>query len=286
MASEKQLLALYGLKWNPFLSDIPVEAVWTPPQLDSFSFRMESLVMEGGFAMICGDPGLGKSKIVQLTAHRLGRLSDVVVGVMERPQSSLQDFYREMSALFGVNLSPANRYGGFKALRERWQNHIRTTLFRPVLLIDEAQEMAASSLNELRLLASTQFDSQCILTILLCGDGRLPERFRTESLVSLGTRIRVRLPLEPLSRDHLLLYLHHALEQAGSPHLMTDALMDALADHSCGNLRMLNQMAADLLASAAQKQMPRIDEKLFLETFTRQPGTRKPRAIPKHGVDG
>jgi type II secretory pathway predicted ATPase ExeA len=247
---------------------------------------MEGLVMEGGFAMINGDPGLGKSKILQLTAHRLNRLSDVVVGVMERPQSSLQDFYREMSALFGVNLSPANRYGGFKALRERWQNHIRTTLFRPVLLIDEAQEMAASSLNELRLLASTQFDSQCILTILLCGDNRLPERFRTETLVSLGTRIRVRLPLEPLNRDNLLDYLHHALEQAGAPHLMTDALTETLADHCCGNLRMLNQIGADLLATAAQKQMPRIDEKLFLETFTRQPRPRKPRPIQKDTVDG
>jgi type II secretory pathway predicted ATPase ExeA len=286
MIFEKQLLALYGLKWNPFLSDIPVEAVWTPPQLDSFSFRMEGLVMEGGFAMISGDPGLGKSKVLQLTAHRLSRLADVVVGVMERPQSSLQDFYREMSALFGVNLSPANRYGGFKALRQRWQNHIRTTLFRPVLLIDEAQEMVASSLNELRLLASTQFDSQCILTILLCGDSRLPQRFRTDALVSLGTRIRVRLPLEPLNRDHLLAYLNHALEQAGAPHLMTDALMEALADHCCGNLRMLNQMAADLLANAAQKQLPRIDEKLFLETFTRQPRPRKPRPIQKDAMDG
>lgn len=284
--SEKQLLSLYGLKWNPFLSDIPVEAIWTPPRLDSFSFRMETLVMEGGFAMISGDPGLGKSKVLQLTAHRLGRLSDVVVGVMERPQSSLQDFYREMSALFGVNLSPANRYGGFKALRERWLNHIRTTLFRPVLLIDEAQEMAASSLNELRLLASTEFDSRCILTVLLCGDSRLPERFRTDSLVSLGTRIRVRLPLEPLNRDHLLTYLNHALEQAGSVHLMTEALTEALADHCCGNLRMLNQMAADLLASAAQKQMPRIDEKLFLETFTRQLNPRKSKDVKKHEVNG
>jgi hypothetical protein len=60
---------------------------------------------------------------------------------MERPQSSLGDFYREMGDIFEVNLSLANRYGGFKALRERWLKHTQTTLFRPVLLIDEAQEM-------------------------------------------------------------------------------------------------------------------------------------------------
>jgi len=275
MTTDKQLLSLYGLKWNPFISDIPVEAIWSPPQLGSFSMRLESLVMEGGFAMISGEPGLGKSKTLHLMAQRLGKLEDVVVGVMERPQSTINDFYREMSTLFGVNLSPANRYGGFKALRERWHNHIRTTLFRPVLLVDEAQEMTTSALNELRLLASTNFDSQSILTTVLCGDDRLPERFRTAPLASLGTRIRLRLPLEPLHRDHLLEYLHHALEQAGAAHLMTESLMEALASHCCGNLRMLNQMAAELLAVAAEKELPRIDEGLFLETFSRQPRPRK-----------
>jgi len=275
MTTDKQLLALYGLKWNPFLSDIPVEAIWSPPQLGSFSMRLESLVMEGGFAMISGEPGLGKSKTLHLMAQRLGKLEDVVVGVMERPQSTINDFYREMSTLFGVNLSHANRYGGFKALRERWHNHIRTTLFRPVLLVDEAQEMTTSALNELRLLASTNFDSQSILTTVLCGDDRLPERFRTAPLASLGTRIRLRLPLEPLHRDHLLEYLHHALEQAGAAHLMTESLTEALAGHCCGNLRMLNQMAAELLTVAAEKELPRIDEGLFLETFSRQPRPRK-----------
>ena len=57
--SDKQLLALYGLKWNPFLSDIPVDVIWNPPQLGAFPFRLENLVMDGGFDMISGEPGLG-----------------------------------------------------------------------------------------------------------------------------------------------------------------------------------------------------------------------------------
>ncbi len=269
MTHDKKLLALYGLKWNPFLPNIPVEAVWTHPAFEPFFFRLENLVMEGGFAMISADPGMGKSKILQLVAHRLGSLRDVTVGVMERPQSSVADFYRELGAIFGVNLSPANRYGGFKALRERWHSHIETTLFRPVLLIDEAQEMVSSCLNETRLLSSTHFDSKSLLTTVLCGDMRLPERFRSDQLVSLGTRMRLRLALEPLNKDYLLDYLHHALDQAAAPHLMTEPLMEALADHCLGNLRMLNQMAADLLDAAARKELPGLDEKLYIETFAR-----------------
>lgn len=265
--NNKQLLALFGLKYNPFLPGIPVQSLWKPPGMDTFIFRVEALVLEGGFAILCGDPGLGKSKSLQIMAHRLEQLESVVVGVMERPQSSLGDFYREMGELFGVNLSPANRYGGFKALRQRWQEHIKSTLFRPVLLIDEAQEMMNCSLNELRLLGSAEFDSQCLLTIILCGDRRLPERFRSNTLMALGSRIRYRRMLEPYNGSELRDYLEHSLEQAGAPQLMSKALMDTLIEHSVGNLRLLNTMAAELLTVGAQKEVAQLDEQLFLELY-------------------
>ncbi len=270
-----QLLALYGLKYNPFLPGVPVESLWSPPETDAFVFRIENLVMDGGFALVCGDPGLGKSKNLQLMAHRLRRLDSVVVGVMERPQSSLGDFYREMGELFGVSLSPANRYGGFKALRQRWLEHIKSTLFRPVLLIDEAQEMMTCSLNELRLLGSAEFDSQCLLTIILCGDMRLPERFRSNALLALGSRIRYRQVLEPYPAGKLHEFLKYSLEQAGAPQLMSKPLMDTLIEHSAGNLRLLNTMAAELLTVGASREAAQLDEKLFLDVYALKPRNSK-----------
>lgn len=266
--NQKKLLALYGLKWNPFLPDIPTEALWQPPSLKDFVFRLENLVIDGGFALITGEPGLGKSKLLQLISSKLSQIEDVKVGVMERPQSSLADFYRELGSLFDVNLTPSNRYGGFKALRERWNEHIKRTLFRPVLLIDEAQEMASVCMNELRLLSSAHFDSRCLLTTLICGDTRLPGRFRQSDLVSLGSRIRVRNVIEPYHRHETMDYLDHSLKEAGADHLMSAALKETLVDHSSGNLRMLNNMAAELLAKAAQEELTQMDEKLFLSTFT------------------
>lgn len=266
--NDKKLLALYGLKYNPFLPDIPVEALWLAPGLDSFVFRMQNLIKTGGFALICAEPGLGKSKNLQMLAHRLESLGEVAVGVMQRPQSSLADFYRELGDLFGVNLSPANRYGGFKSLRQRWREHLKNTLYRPVLLIDEAQEMLGASLNEIRLLQSDHFDSRSLLTTVLCGDMRLPQRFRTPQLASLGTRMRVRLTIEPYQPQHLLDFIEHSLAQAGADHLLSQTLKETLADHAAGNLRMLTAMAADLLNAAAEKQLPQMDEKLFFEVFS------------------
>ncbi len=267
--SDPKLLAQYGLKFNPFLPSIPAEDLWCPPGADNFFFRVETLVMDGGFALLGGEPGMGKSKNLQCLAGRLEQIGEIVVGVMERPQSSLSDFYRELGELFGVNLTPANRYGGFKALRARWRAHIKSNLFRPVLLIDEAQAVLTPCLNELRLLGSAHFDSECLLTTVLCGDMRLPDRFRSRELLPLGSRIRTRLILEPLSRDDLLDYLDHILERAGAPQLITESLQHTLVDHAAGNPRVLTAMGAELLDAAARSQRPLLDEKLYLEVFSR-----------------
>lgn len=189
-----------------------------PNRKFGYGWRPRSLRLP---ALMGGEPGLGKSKNLQYLAHNLERLENVVVGVMERPQSSLADFYREMGDLFGVNLTPSNRYGGFKALRERWRQYIKSTLFRPILLIDKAQEMMTSNLNELRLLGSAQFDSECLLTVILCGDLTLPERFRSNELLALGSRIRFRRMLSPYDKKELRTYLEYCLAQAGAPQLMT-----------------------------------------------------------------
>jgi type II secretory pathway predicted ATPase ExeA len=260
--------SLYGLKYNPFLPDLPTEALYTIPGSDVFALRMESMAAQGGFALITGEPGSGKSKTLQQIAHRLEKIPDLTVRVMQRPQSKLGDFYRELGELFDVGLTPANRYGGFKALRNRWQAHCQSTLLKPVLLIDEAQQTSEECLTELRLLQSYHFDSQNLLFTILCGDNRLPERFRSPELLPLGSRMAARLVLAPLSPKQLQDYLRFALEQAGNGQLMTEQMIKTLANHSAKNLRLLNQMAAELLAAAAQRNLPLIDEALFFELFS------------------
>ncbi len=263
----RSLLQLYGLKWNPFSPEIPTEALVISPRLDHFGWRLEHLVREGGFALITGDPGTGKSAALRLVAARLAAVRDVVVGVIEHPQSGISDFYRELGHLFGVSLAPRNRWGGFKALRDKWHTHIETTLLRPVLIIDEAQEMATAVLSELRLLASAHFDSRALLTVVLAGDGRLTERFHAADLQPLASRIRVRLPLDRATPAELADVLRQACATAGNARLMTPELVTTLAEHAAGNLRILHGLAADLLAAGAQRELKQLDEKLYLEVF-------------------
>ena len=274
----QKLLALYGLKWNPFSPELPSEAIYVPAKIEDFCWRIEhSQVREGGFAMISGDPGSGKSVILRLLAERIKKLPDITVGAINHPQSNLADFYRELGDIFTVPLRPSNRWGGFKALRERWLTHLESSRCRPVLLIDEAQEMTTQVLSELRLLASARFDSQSLLCIIMAGDARLNEKLRREELIPLGSRIRTRLATEFASRDDLLACLNHLMAGAGNARMMTVQLRHTLCDHAAGNYRILTTLAAELLAAAAQRDLPVLDEKLYLEVFTQpsQPTQRR-----------
>jgi len=277
----QKLLALYGLKWNPFSPELPSEAIYVPPKIENFCWRIEhAQIREGGFAMIHGEPGSGKSIVLRLLAERLNRLADITVGAINHPQSNLADFYRELGDIFAVSLRPSNRWGGFKALRERWFAHLESSRCRPVLLIDEAQEMTPQVLSELRLLASARFDSQPLLCVVIAGDARLTEKLRREELIPLGSRIRTRLATEFASRDELLACLDHLTAGAGNASLMTPQLRHTLCDHAAGNYRILTTLAAELLAAAAQRDLPVLDEKLYMDVFTPSTQPTQRRATP------
>jgi len=283
----KQLLSLYGLKHNPFTPDVPATSLHVYSRLENFCWRVtHNLIKEGGFALISGDPGTGKSVGLRLLSEKLMHVRDVQVGVLTHTSARLSDFYRELGDIFGVSLSAHNRWNSFKNLREKWKTHMQSTLLHPVLLIDEAQEMPVSVLNELRLLTSAQFDSQILLSVVLAGDQRLNEKLSREELIPLGSRIRVRFNTEYADTEQLMESLRHLLASAGNPGLMTNELMQTLCDHAMGNYRALCTMAAELLAIAAKQEKAQLDEKLYLECFAVPKPARKQKQMYAGAVRG
>ena len=273
--NRKQLHALYGLKWNPFLPEIPPEALVNDEPTKRFCWRVEQVVMDGGFAMVTGEPGTGKSVLLRQLQRHLGEIPELTVRTLTRPQSHIRDFYREMAELFAVPMKPSNRFSGFTGLRTQWHSHIKASLLRPVLLLDEAQETPDDVLSELRLLSSVDLDSRNILAVVLAGDGRLPGKLRGSTLLPLESRIRTRQHLDKRPPEEMAALLREILTQAGNAALMTEKLIQTVAEHGMGNARAMMMIGNELLEVAAQKDARQLDEDLFFEVFRDRVRRRK-----------
>ena len=242
-----------------------------PLGVECFISRCERQLPDGGFALLTGAPGVGKSATLRQLQERLGRLRDVMVRSITYPQCRLGDLYRELGDTFGVSTSWSNRWGSFKTVRDKWLTHLETTNTRPVLIVDEAQESLPAVLRELRLLMSRNFDSQSLLFVVLAGDLRLAETLRHPDLLPLESRIRTRARLDALSPDELQAAMHHVLDAAGNAQLLTPGALSALAEHALGNQRAMMIMGGQLLQAAVARDARQIDEKLFFEIFTAAP---------------
>ena len=220
-----------------------------------------------------------KSVALPVLAERLGRIRDVGVGVLTDASSTLGAFYREMGEVFGVPTRPHNRWGGFKALRKRWGAHLEATHVRQMPVIDEAQEMPAAVMNELRLLSSDRFDSRALLSIVFAGDARLLAKLGREALLPLGSRIRVRLPFEQADPKTIAATLMHLMTTAGNANLMTPELVRTIAKHAMGNHWVAVATAAELVAAAERGERDVLDEAFYLEVFGAR-GARRARRAP------
>jgi len=105
----RNIHALYGLKWNPFARDVPTHALKIPPQAERFIWQVEQLAFDGGFAMLTGVSGSGKSSIMRILLQRITNVGGICVAQIDRPQSSIRDFYLELGDVFGVSFK-SNRY--------------------------------------------------------------------------------------------------------------------------------------------------------------------------------
>ena len=106
----KKLLSLYSLKFNPFSPEIPTAALWVSPSLESFCWRIEQQIGEGGFALALGDPGTGKSAAL--------RILDALARYLER-----------VKAMSNVSKTSNLRSSGCESATTAFASIIAKTLF-------------------------------------------------------------------------------------------------------------------------------------------------------------
>ncbi len=193
----------------------------------------------GGFAMLTGEVGTGKTTV---SKAMLASLNDnVKAGLILNPTFSESDLLEAICDEFDIEY-PTNAslkqftQGIYQYLLDNHSKGIQT-----LLLIDEAQHLSAQVLEQLRLLTNLETDSQKLLKVLLVGQPELQQKLQTAELRQLAQRITGRYHLLPLSEKEVTQYIEFRLHVAGGEkQLISTKATKLIAKFSQGVPRLIN----------------------------------------------
>jgi general secretion pathway protein A len=206
--------AFYGLTADPFR--LSVESGFCFPHRSyarAKAYVEYALHRAEGFVMITGVPGTGKTTLVNDLLEHLPK-QKVVTATLVSTQLEADDLLRMTAYGFGLESQSPRKSQVLQRLMEFFAQLHQQGL-RTLLIIDEAQDLAPTALEELRLLTNLQRAGQPLLQIVLLGQESLADLLRRRELEQVHQRLIAAWQLEPLDLKETIGYVRYRLERAG-----------------------------------------------------------------------
>lgn len=232
--------ARYGLEFNPFIKnakDIYVET----PEFKELRFRLDYLLSTRGFGLLTGSPGRGKTTAVRSWAASLNpSLYKVIYSSLST--LTVMEFYRNLAVGFG--LQPAHRkFENFRHIQDEISRLVIEKRITPVIIIDEANYISGSVLNDLKILFNFEMDSRDRAVVLLAGLPQLNNTLRLSIHEPLRQRIVMNYDLEGLTKEEGRLYIQTKLKGAGCHQpVFEENAIEAVLNAANGTPRLINKL--------------------------------------------
>ena len=222
----------------------------------AFTMLEYGLMNQAGFTVISGDIGAGKTTLIRHLLDNMDR--EHTVGLISNTHRSFGELLEWILLAFNLEHTGMNKVEMYRRLVDFIIDeyaHNRST----VLIIDEAQNMSAETLEELRMLSNINADKDQALQVILVGQRELRETLQRPDLVQFAQRISVDYHLQPLSAEETAAYIRHRIKVAGgSPNIFSDAACQAIYLYSNGVPRLINQLCDTVLVYGFADQQPQI----------------------------
>jgi type II secretory pathway predicted ATPase ExeA len=242
---DSALKSLWGASRLPF--GAAVEKPYASESFNQTRHRLEQLVAVRACGLVHGPNGVGKTLLVQ---HFLASLPDKRYKTLLLSHSSVTgtDLLRLLCSELGQTVR-MRRSDNVLSIRQGWQQLDRLW---PVLVLDEAQNLSATALEEVRLLTCERRDTQPPFSLLLVGDDQLLPRLQMGINAPLLARLSFCLRLQPWTSQELSDYVQARLEQVGiHANPFEAAALQLLVQAGNGLPRLLNHLAQRALEEAA-----------------------------------
>lgn len=213
-----------------------------------------------GFCVVSGEIGAGKTTLIR---EILNRLDDSVrVGLVSNTHPSFGELLQWTMAAFGLPCGTSDKL----ELHKRFVDFVIQQYAEnkhTLLIIDEAQNLTPSSLEELRMLSNVNSEKDLVLQVILVGQQQLREKLADPALEQFAQRIALDYHLEGLSRAEVRQYIQHRLRHAGgNPELFSEAACAAVYQLSAGIPRLINRLCDLCLVYGCTEERLSIDAEL------------------------
>ena len=216
----------------------------------------------GGFVQLTGEVGTGKTTLSRLLLEQLPE--DARIALVLNPRQNAIELLETICEELHIDVE--GKRGSAKALVDALNAHLLDAYakgLRVVLLIDEAQNLPADALEQVRLLTNLETDTQKLLQILLLGQPELREMVARPELRQLAQRITARFHLTPLDAKETGDYLRHRWRVAGGHKFPFEAkAVQRMHQRSGGVPRLLNVIAERALLAGYARDATVIDAAL------------------------
>jgi general secretion pathway protein A len=210
-------LSFFGLNEKPFaITPDPRYLYLSERHAEALAHLLYGINESGGFIQLTGEVGTGKTTVVRTLLSRVPHHADVAV--ILNPRVTPVEFLLTICEELGLNIADADR-DSVKQMVDALNRRLLAAHAdgrRIIVIVDEAQNLSAEVLEQVRLLTNLETPTQKLLQIILIGQPELRELLDRTELRQLAQRITGRYHLEPLSREETRGYVRHRLRVAGA----------------------------------------------------------------------
>jgi len=240
----------FGLKERPFnVTSDPNFLFFSRIHKEAFSHILYGIKEKKGFMEITGEVGAGKTTLCRAILNQFDSntksafIFNSNIPDLQLLQCILEDF--------GISVIQRNKAALLRQLNNFLLDELRKGN-NVILVIDEAQNLKLSALEEIRMLSNLETEREKLFQIILVGQPELKDKINSHRLKQLKQRIAVRFHISALQKDEVEKYIYHRLAVAGGAGdiLFTDDAMDFIFKFSGGIPRTINMLCDKSLLAA------------------------------------
>lgn len=255
----------YNLEFNPFIKNSKETLIETD-EYKEVTFRLNYLLQTKGFGVLTGGPGKGKTTIIRNWTKSLNSSAYKVIYI-SLSTLTVNDFYRHLAE--GLNQEPKFRKtDNFKAIQDAINRLVVEKKITPIIIVDEANYLKNSTLNDLKILFNFEMDSSDRAVVLLAGLPQLNNTLNLNAHEPLRQRITMNYNLDGLTKEEAKKYILDKLKAAGSETQVFETnAIEAIINASNGVPRIINKICNQSLLIANSSNLNTVDEESVLKAL-------------------